>query len=573
VGGGNMFYQPISLREAVENVNGTWYLPAIQRPFDWGERDKKESFIYKLFDSVIREYPIGTLIVWETSKKIPFRCFHDDYDSEKLTRIMDKGLWGRKDKLLIYDGQQRLQSLYSCLKFTFHNKVLCYNLLFDPNQDKNPNGFKFFKKHEEPEPDYLKLNELYSCNRKQAAEFEDKILDRLKKSKGELSKKEELTIKNNLKQLWKLFIDRDTKLLSYYPLQKDLDEKEVVDVFKRINTTGMQLTKSEILFSEIKRIRFDFEEQIWDENYKIKKMTNGFSSSPDSTLQILYLLVKETTRVDPERVRGSEPEEFVETWSKLKSPLRSFFYDFLYREFKINHARIIKVKRAMIPIIVYFYYTRVLHNNTFKDFSTESLKNMKRYLIFSQLLYWDLQTYVDNFHKIIKSVCTKSKNAVFPFRRLRNFVKKDPNTRRRADLTSEDFNSNYLRWFALKMLIPNREFSYLGDPDERFNPEIDHIFPIAPQSTTDYPQKYYNWAYTVWNLQPVKGEINNFKRNRPPKEFFSEYPQYLKDYDFLPTEDLDDERWLDKYAKEFIQARKDKMIRFIKDNYGISLES
>lgn len=101
-----MFYQPISLREAVENVNDTWYLPAIQRPYDWGERDKKESFIYKLFDSIIREYPIGTLIVWNTGKKIPFRPFHDDYDSEKLPRIMDKGLWSRKDKLLIYDGQR-----------------------------------------------------------------------------------------------------------------------------------------------------------------------------------------------------------------------------------------------------------------------------------------------------------------------------------------------------------------------------------------------------------------------------------------------------------------------------------
>ncbi|MFB0503066.1 MAG: DUF262 domain-containing protein [Candidatus Bathyarchaeia archaeon] len=545
-------------------------MPAIQRPYDWGERDKKELFIYKLFDSIIREYPIGTLIVWETGKKIPYRPFHDDYDSEKLPRIMDKGLWSRKDKLLIYDGQQRLQSLYSCLKFTFHNKVLCFNLLFDPNQDKNPNGFKFFQKHEEPEQGYLKLNELYSCNRKQAAEFEDRVLDRLKRAKGSLSKKEELRVKNNLKQLWKLFIDMDTKLLSYYLLQKDLDQKEVVDVFKRINTTGMKLTRSEILFSEIKRIQFDFEEQIWDANYRIKKMTNGFSFSPDGTLQVLYLLVKGTIRVDPERVRGSELGEFVETWSKLNSPLRSFFYDFLYREFRINHERIIKVKRAIIPIIAHFYYMRVLHNCKFKDFSTKSITNMKKHLIFSQSLYWDLQTYIDNFHRIIEAVCAKSKNAAFPFQKLKNFVA--ARTRRTADLTSEDFNSPYLRWFALKVLTPTREFSYLGDPDERFNPELDHIFPTTPQSTGEYPQKYYDWAYTVWNQQPVKGEINNLKRNQPPKEFFSKYPKYLKDYDFLPTTNLNDEQWLDKHAKEFIQARKKKMVSFIESNYGINLE-
>ena len=564
-----MFYQPTSIREAVENVNDTWFLPAIQRPFDWGERHKKESFIYKLFDSVIREYPIGTLILWKTSKKIPFRPFHQNYDSERLTRIVDKGLWARKDKLLIYDGQQRLQSLYSCLKFTFHNKILCFNLLFNPNKDKSPSGFKFFKKHEEPETGYLRLNELYSCNRKQVAEFEDKVLSRLKKSKEDLSKKEELLVKNNLKQLWKLFIDRDTKLLSYYPLQRDLGEKEVVSVFRRINTTGMQLTNSEILFSEIKRKQFNFEEQIWDANYKLKKMTNGFSSSPDNTLQIIYLLVKGTVRVDPERVRESELEEFVETWSKLKSPLRSFYYDFLYREFKINNERIIKIKRAIVPIIVYFYYMRVMRGNKFKDFSPKSIRNMKKYLIFSQLCDWNLQTYVDNFHKIVKSICEKSKNLDFPFRKLRNFVERDG--RRYVELTSDNFDS--LWWFSLKVLTPNREFSYLGDPEERFNPEIDHIFPLTPQSEREYPQKYYRSVDTVWNLQPVKGEINSLKHNRPPKEFFSEYPQYLKDYDFLPATNLNDKLWQDKYAKEFIYARKQKMVRFIKDNYGISLKS
>lgn len=77
----------------------------------------------------------------------------------------------------------------------------------------------------------------------------------------------------------------------------------------------------------------------------------------------------------------------------------------------------------------------------------------------------------------------------------------------------------------------------------------------------------------MWNLQPVKGEINNLKRSQPPKEFFSKYPQYLKDYDFLPTTDLNDKKWSDKFAKELIQSRKEKMIKFIRNYYGINLKS
>src|SRR3990172_3407544 len=142
-----MYYKPISIREAVRNINETWFLPAIQRPYDWGERTKKEQFIYQLFDSLLRRYPIGTLIIWETKQKIPFRDFLTDYNSEKLARIRDKGLWGKHDKNLVYDGQQRLQSLYSCLKYTFHNKILCYDLLFDPDLNKEPQGFSFFQKN------------------------------------------------------------------------------------------------------------------------------------------------------------------------------------------------------------------------------------------------------------------------------------------------------------------------------------------------------------------------------------------------------------------------------------------
>lgn len=563
-------YKPMSIREAIERVNETWYLPAIQRPYDWGERHNKEMFIYKLFDSVIRQYPIGTLIIWETSKPIPFRPFLDDYDSEKLTKIKDKGEWGRKDKLLIYDGQQRLQSLFSCLKFTFHNQVLCYNLLFNPNLDQEPNGFRFFPKNEDVEIGYIRMNEVYFANPKQQAEFEENALDGLRKSKKDLSKEEELVVKNNLKQLWRLFVDSDIQLLSYYPLKKEMNQKEVLEIFKRINTTGMTLTKSEILFSKIKNAQFDFEEQTWDANLEIKEQTGGFSFGPDNILQVLHLLVKGAVRVDPDRVSDSELAEFVSVWPTLKSPLKSFFYDFLFRQFRITHEKIIGSKQAIVPLIAYFYYMRTLNQSKFKDFSPKSISYMKRYLIFSQLLDWSLQSYVDNFSRIIKTECERKGSCDFPFQKLRDWAQE--NRRRQTDLKAEDLNSSYQQWFVLKIITPDKPFTFLQNPDERFNPEIDHIFPWTPEHTPPHPERYYQWVPSVWNLQPVKGDINGLKLNMQPKEFFEKYSEYLKDYDFLPTIDLNDKRWSAEHADEFIQARRKKIILWVKDYYGIDVE-
>jgi hypothetical protein len=561
------------VREAVEKVNATWFLPAIQRPYDWGERDKKEQFMYKLFDSIVREYPIGTLIVWETRQKIPYRPFLRDYESEKLEKIVDKGHWGKRGTLLIYDGQQRLQSLYSCLNFTFHNKVLCYNLLFDLNLDKRANGFKFFPKQEEPEEGYIRLNEVYSWNPKQQVEFEEKMLQRLRESKKDLSKKEETIAKRNLKQLWKLFVDRDFKLLSSFPLERDMDQMEVVDIFTRINSTGMALTGLEKLFSRIKTVKYDFEEQIWGDSLEIKRQTNGFQFGPDDTLQVLHSLVKGTVRVDPDRVDNSELQEFVLAWDELRSPLKSFFYDFLYRGFRVTHEKTITNKRALLPLIVYFYYMRKLNKRKFPDFSRskKSIISMKKYLIFSQLLYWDLQGYIDNFCRMIKEGCEKARDYDFPFKKLKDFVA--DSGRRQTHFKADDFDDPYHRWFVLKIITPDKPFTFLSDPDERFNPEIDHIFPTTPNFRVRHRARYDKWVDTIWNLQPVKGEINGIKLAQAPKDFLTEHSEYLKDYDFLPTKDLNDELWLPENAHKFIQARKMKIIAWIKQNYRIDIES
>ena len=48
-----------------EAEGGGFWLPNIQRPFVWGEEQ-----IGRLFDSIMREYPISTLLVWKTREAV-----------------------------------------------------------------------------------------------------------------------------------------------------------------------------------------------------------------------------------------------------------------------------------------------------------------------------------------------------------------------------------------------------------------------------------------------------------------------------------------------------------------------
>jgi uncharacterized protein with ParB-like and HNH nuclease domain len=68
-----------TIRKIVHVLNyrdegGGFWLPNIQRPFVWSEEQ-----IYRLFDSIMREYPISTLLVWKTTSSIRRRKFIDNW--------------------------------------------------------------------------------------------------------------------------------------------------------------------------------------------------------------------------------------------------------------------------------------------------------------------------------------------------------------------------------------------------------------------------------------------------------------------------------------------------------------
>jgi uncharacterized protein with ParB-like and HNH nuclease domain len=105
-------YSGISIREALDKLNAPnngWFLPEVQRQYVWGARHQLEDYVYLLLDSLLKRYPIGGVVLWETDQKVPYRQFVGDYAPGQFARLVDKGLWGAS-KSLVYDGQQRLQT-------------------------------------------------------------------------------------------------------------------------------------------------------------------------------------------------------------------------------------------------------------------------------------------------------------------------------------------------------------------------------------------------------------------------------------------------------------------------------
>ena len=116
----------ISLINQVDS--GEIVLPAIQRSFIWSE-DKIE----RLMDSVMRGYPIGIVLMWESYKDIQFRSFERVFQPGNRPKFLDNS--SKKKLRLVLDGQQRLQSLYMALFGKYDQSYLYFDVLSGRESD------------------------------------------------------------------------------------------------------------------------------------------------------------------------------------------------------------------------------------------------------------------------------------------------------------------------------------------------------------------------------------------------------------------------------------------------------
>jgi uncharacterized protein with ParB-like and HNH nuclease domain len=120
--------QTETIRKFIKCLNnrdeaGGFWLPNIQRPFVW-----KKDQIERLYDSILREYPIGTLLIWKTISDLKRRKFIDNYKSGiSLTDFYIPQ--DTSQKMMVLDGQQRLQSLFIGLLGSYDGEELYINIL------------------------------------------------------------------------------------------------------------------------------------------------------------------------------------------------------------------------------------------------------------------------------------------------------------------------------------------------------------------------------------------------------------------------------------------------------------
>ena len=120
------FQTPRSIQEMMTAIHTREYLmPAIQREFVWSTGQ-----IIRLFDSLMRGYPVGSFLLWdvkpETAQSYTFYEFLTNYHERDNPYAGKATVPSGSGTTAVLDGQQRLTSLNIALPDGIDDAMYCH---------------------------------------------------------------------------------------------------------------------------------------------------------------------------------------------------------------------------------------------------------------------------------------------------------------------------------------------------------------------------------------------------------------------------------------------------------------
>ncbi|PPF33358.1 DUF262 domain-containing protein [Pseudoclavibacter sp. AY1H1] len=222
-------------------------IPQFQRHFVWGEGD-----VLELLGSIVKGYPIGSILTWKVQTS-------DEYFSGFRTEPFPPAEPGVAAYEVILDGAQRLSSLYGSLRSPGENGV--YQVYFDAEK----RIFTHLDKKSTPPKHFVPMNAI----------FDSRAFLAVQSSLAELPSGEKLLA--NALDLYSTFQDYQIPIIALANAQLD----EVVEVFRRVNSSGTPLSPVDFVRALTWQSSFDLEEtfQTLSERYQggpLENLTEEF---------------------------------------------------------------------------------------------------------------------------------------------------------------------------------------------------------------------------------------------------------------------------------------------------------
>ena len=573
------FQSPITIAQAIEHIHRNEYLlPAFQRDFVWSAEQ-----IEKLFDSLMKGYPISSMLFWKVKggTKTDFRFYKFLSAFIQYHRICNDPIPtdNINDFYAILDGQQRLTSLYIGLCGSYAYKD--YRKRWDYSESNFPTRHLYLnisRKYTQEESD---REFIFSFVDKNISKEKDLFIDKSSEKWFRVGKilalhqdynygidefAEDNNIDKESKRLLRLLDNViHTKLnINFYEEDEQKPDK-AVNIFIRINSGGTALSFSDILMS----IAIANCKQM-DAKTEIKNLvehirSKGFNISHDFILKSFLYLYHKDVRSLITSFNLSFIELVENNWTRIRDAVSNLFD--LLRSFGLTDFTMTSYNAAM-PILYYLYHKDIYQDFYKKMGNREDCEIIKKWL-FSILLRRAFGASADSvlaqsrraYTTDITGCYIKETVTLFPAAEINSEIKKlsDVGDDFIEDLLYSQKDSRY-SFPILAMLYPNLDY-------RNNNFHQDHLHPASAYNDLEEKDKEkYGWQVynSILNLQMLDANENESKNAKPLEKWVSEQTRnkdmrkFMEDH-LIPDTDLS----LSNFS-DFIEKRKAMLVQRIR---------
>lgn len=554
--------------DELENLN--YQIPTFQRDVVWEKENVK-----KLWDSIYKFYPLGSILVWKTNIKLQ--------NHRKIGgHTISEGTFNRSEYQYILDGQQRTTSLLTSL----YGGIIEGKDGFDPSiyidlsiEDETETDDDSYKKR------FLYWGEIddkdgsFLRNVGRQKKFNSGIIVKLIDIKNNFGSVERSLVESEVgdykdydhpirNQLRRLKQVLDNYRLSFIEL-KGIQVAEVCQIFERINQAGKPLDIFDIVVAKTFRPESNdnsgFYLREYIDNFRKTNNSKFLQISDFDYLQIIAILIRENIEksgiwnITPRYLNDIKAEQIEEIWEPTKKAINKTF-DFFENTLNIKGPQLIPYRYFYLTIAVYFF------NNSNPDYEF-----LKKYYWFHSFHNDDLLRNTGDVNSHIEFLNTQKTNGTCKFPRF--LINRE--TLRNSSYSSKGrLSRSILSLYASKkpkdwkytdrnVIVDNFFFS-------TDKPNLHHIFPRNyifhnPGSNELNNNSLMNIAYL---MQITNLEISNKNPLKYIQEYDSnpEFQSIIKNH-FLPSELLEwsrEESMPSDALDQFIEKRVDLIMEDLK---------
>jgi hypothetical protein len=518
-----MSYKPRSLFSIITEINSNIFLPHIQRPFVWDVGQ-----MGKLFDSLMRGYPIQTLLFWKTKEEIKVRKFMDVVDSEidLSTLYHAQKSQNGVEKIFVLDGQQRLQTLF-CLysgsladeKTGAHLEAYISINAEEPNVNTNQIHNVVFLPVGTVQPlPLFRIKDLMSkYDKKSSEDISDEVnslldpilndVDDAKKSREKIVRKNISWIVSILREDKHFWIEELDGVANAYPY------KTILEIFIRVNSGGTKLDASDLMFAAMKELSPEIEANL--EEISTILCAGNLSFEIDTILKSILLVNDKGASVDQAKFIGDSGKALVKSiddnWDTKYQPAFEALKDFIVTNLKLDSDKVIRSYNSFVPIFEYLYFNPTP--------TPDNKSRLKSFYYRAQLFNWfSSQTdgILDYLHNNFLKNCA---GIDFPIAGIANYFELNRHNKSKFDMATLTDHSQ--RFFLLHLMyVESQGLSAFNVKLKNNTPHIDHIYPKSKLQKPPFslPPSEINH---IGNYRFVGATDNIRKRAEIPETYFT----------------------------------------------------